>query len=113
MPVAGCTGGHTAEMVRLVKSLGKQYTPRTYVVAETDKLSADKVTKLEEDRGAAKVRESLQARGRPAVLAARVTVNPSPPLVHAVHLVATSAAAAVCAGSARARVCVCVRSDKR
>mmetsp|Transcript_1684 Transcript_1684/g.5909 ORF Transcript_1684/g.5909 Transcript_1684/m.5909 type:complete len:243 (-) Transcript_1684:1814-2542(-) len=45
------SGGHTAEMLRLVGAMDKQkYTPRTYVVAATDRLSAEKAVRLEGDR---------------------------------------------------------------
>lgn len=42
------SGGHTAEMMRLVESLDKtRYTPRAYVVAETDKMSGRKASDYE------------------------------------------------------------------
>ena len=42
------SGGHTAEMLRLVGGMNlHNYTPRVYVVAEGDKLSVDKVEKFE------------------------------------------------------------------
>ena len=42
------SGGHTAEMLRLLGGMNlENYTPRVYVVAEGDKLSVEKVEKLE------------------------------------------------------------------
>ena len=42
------SGGHTAEMLRLLGGMNlKNYTPRVYVVAEGDKMSIDKVEKFE------------------------------------------------------------------
>ena len=42
------SGGHTAEMLRLLGGMIlTNYTPRTYIVAEGDKMSHDKVTKFE------------------------------------------------------------------
>ena len=42
------SGGHTAEMLRLVGGMNlHNYTPRVYVVAEEDKMSVDKVEKFE------------------------------------------------------------------
>ncbi|VDM69061.1 unnamed protein product [Strongylus vulgaris] len=37
------SGGHTTEMLELLKHLGARYTPRWYVVADTDHMSKDKV----------------------------------------------------------------------
>jgi len=42
------SGGHTAEMLRIVKHLNiKNYSPRVYIYAQTDKLSVEKVKDLE------------------------------------------------------------------
>lgn len=42
------SGGHTAEMLRIVKHLDcKNYSPRVYIHAQTDKLSVEKVKALE------------------------------------------------------------------
>jgi beta-1,4-N-acetylglucosaminyltransferase len=42
------SGGHTAEMLRLLGGMNlHNYTPRVYVVAEGDKMSVDKVEKFE------------------------------------------------------------------
>ncbi|KAK2151589.1 hypothetical protein LSH36_358g02066 [Paralvinella palmiformis] len=49
MIIAG-SGGHTAEILKLVSSLGEAYTPRQYVVADTDRMSADKIHAFEKDR---------------------------------------------------------------
>lgn len=43
------SGGHTTEMMNLVSALDKhRYTPRHYVVADSDKLSVEKVKQFEE-----------------------------------------------------------------
>nr|CDJ80963.1 Oligosaccharide biosynthesis protein Alg14 like domain containing protein [Haemonchus contortus] len=44
------SGGHTTEMLELLKHLGSQYTPRCYVVADTDHMSEDKVLNFEKTR---------------------------------------------------------------
>ena len=42
------SGGHTAEMLRLLGGMNlENYTPRVYVIAEGDKMSVDKVEKFE------------------------------------------------------------------
>ena len=42
------SGGHTAEMLRLVGGMSPlNYSPRVYVVAESDKMSAEKVERFE------------------------------------------------------------------
>eukprot|EP01134_Creolimax_fragrantissima_P001568 CFRG1568T1 len=46
------SGGHTAEMVRLLQTLSlDNYTPRTYVLAETDTMSEGKILELERASG--------------------------------------------------------------
>ena len=46
-------GGHTAEMLALVGQLDRDmYSPRTYVVASTDKMGAQKALTAEQDRHA-------------------------------------------------------------
>ena len=40
-------GGHTKEMLTLVSCIGSQYTPRYYIMANTDKMSKDKVKQFE------------------------------------------------------------------
>ncbi|XP_044528022.1 UDP-N-acetylglucosamine transferase subunit ALG14 homolog [Gracilinanus agilis] len=47
--VAG-SGGHTSEILRLLGSLSKDYNPRHYVFADTDKMSAIKIRMFEEKR---------------------------------------------------------------
>ncbi|ESN98671.1 hypothetical protein HELRODRAFT_162122 [Helobdella robusta] len=42
------SGGHTSEMLKLVSKLPIPYHPRTYVLADTDRLSEAKVHALEE-----------------------------------------------------------------
>ena len=45
------SGGHTTEMMKLVTSLPLEtYSPRTYVMAETDRFSEAKVEELEKER---------------------------------------------------------------
>ncbi|XP_006501962.1 UDP-N-acetylglucosamine transferase subunit ALG14 homolog isoform X1 [Mus musculus] len=41
-------GGHTTEILRLVGSLSNAYSPRHYVIAESDEMSAKKIHSLEE-----------------------------------------------------------------
>ncbi|XP_076655047.1 ALG14, UDP-N-acetylglucosaminyltransferase subunit [Halictus rubicundus] len=44
------SGGHTAEMIRILSYLDfKNYSPRTYVHADTDMMSVEKVKELEKD----------------------------------------------------------------
>uniref|UniRef100_A0A3Q2NN89 UDP-N-acetylglucosamine transferase subunit ALG14 n=1 Tax=Fundulus heteroclitus TaxID=8078 RepID=A0A3Q2NN89_FUNHE len=43
-------GGHTTEIMRLMESLSAAYTPRHYVIADTDKMSEDKIVAFEKDR---------------------------------------------------------------
>ncbi|XP_014668421.1 PREDICTED: UDP-N-acetylglucosamine transferase subunit ALG14 homolog [Priapulus caudatus] len=40
-------GGHTTEILRIVSSLGRQYTPKVYISADTDHISQDKIKELE------------------------------------------------------------------
>ncbi|XP_006005759.1 UDP-N-acetylglucosamine transferase subunit ALG14 homolog [Latimeria chalumnae] len=47
--VAG-SGGHTTEILRLLGSLSQSYNPRYYVIADTDKMSEDKICTLEFNR---------------------------------------------------------------
>ncbi|XP_069050202.1 UDP-N-acetylglucosamine transferase subunit ALG14 isoform X2 [Lepisosteus oculatus] len=47
--VAG-SGGHTTEMLRLLESLSQAYVPRHYIIADTDKMSEDKIRFLEASR---------------------------------------------------------------
>ncbi|KAL1006686.1 hypothetical protein UPYG_G00075390 [Umbra pygmaea] len=44
--VAG-SGGHTTEILRLMDSLSQSYSPRHYVIADTDKMSEDKIRTFE------------------------------------------------------------------
>ena len=43
-------GGHTTEMIRLVGALSSYYQPRIYIVAETDKMSAEKIVSFEKTK---------------------------------------------------------------
>ncbi|XP_069007302.1 UDP-N-acetylglucosamine transferase subunit ALG14 [Embiotoca jacksoni] len=47
--VAG-SGGHTTEILRLMGSLSAAYSPRHYVVADTDRMSEDKICSFEKSR---------------------------------------------------------------
>ncbi|XP_059183016.1 UDP-N-acetylglucosamine transferase subunit ALG14 homolog [Centropristis striata] len=47
--VAG-SGGHTTEILRLVESLSAAYSPRHYVIADTDTMSQDKICCFESSR---------------------------------------------------------------
>ncbi|XP_028290172.1 UDP-N-acetylglucosamine transferase subunit ALG14 [Gouania willdenowi] len=47
--VAG-SGGHTSEMLRLMDSLSPSYSPRHYVIADTDRMSEDKICSSERSR---------------------------------------------------------------
>lgn len=52
-------GGHTAEMLQLVKSLDPtKYNPRSYIVADTDILSKEKATVYEQDLNQVKMQKS-------------------------------------------------------
>ncbi|KAK2859285.1 hypothetical protein Q5P01_003905 [Channa striata] len=47
--VAG-SGGHTTEILRLMECLSTAYTPRHYVIAETDKMSEEKICTFESSK---------------------------------------------------------------
>ncbi|XP_014438538.1 UDP-N-acetylglucosamine transferase subunit ALG14 homolog [Tupaia chinensis] len=47
--VAG-SGGHTTEILRLLGSLSSAYSPRHYVIADTDVMSASKINSFERGR---------------------------------------------------------------
>nr|XP_051712195.1 UDP-N-acetylglucosamine transferase subunit ALG14 homolog isoform X1 [Oryctolagus cuniculus] len=47
--VAG-SGGHTTEILRLLESLSSAYSPRHYILADTDEMSAKKINSFELDR---------------------------------------------------------------
>ncbi|XP_055962566.1 UDP-N-acetylglucosamine transferase subunit ALG14 homolog [Sorex fumeus] len=47
--VAG-SGGHTTEILRLLGSLSDAYSPRHYVIADTDKMSIQKINEFEQNR---------------------------------------------------------------
>ena len=46
MAVLG-SGGHTKEMLVLINSLGSKFTPRSYVIADNDRLSIEKVKDMQ------------------------------------------------------------------
>ncbi|XP_026147779.1 UDP-N-acetylglucosamine transferase subunit ALG14 [Mastacembelus armatus] len=47
--VAG-SGGHTMEILRLMECLSAAYTPRYYVIADTDKMSEEKICTFESSK---------------------------------------------------------------
>lgn len=47
-------GGHTTEILRLMESLSAVYTPRHYVIADTDRMSEDKICTFEASRQSSK-----------------------------------------------------------
>lgn len=47
--VAG-SGGHTTEILRLLGSLSNAYSPRHYVIADTDEMSLQKINAFEQNR---------------------------------------------------------------
>ncbi|XP_064625628.1 UDP-N-acetylglucosamine transferase subunit ALG14 homolog [Lineus longissimus] len=49
MIIAG-SGGHTSEILRLRSAMSETYSPREYVVANTDKMSEDKIWSAESER---------------------------------------------------------------
>ncbi|KAG8132665.1 hypothetical protein E2320_010504 [Naja naja] len=46
------SGGHTTEILRLLNSLSKKYSPRHYVLADSDKMSEEKIRSFEQKRAA-------------------------------------------------------------
>lgn len=46
MAVAG-SGGHTTEILRLLEHLSSAYSPRHYIIADTDEMSAQKIRSFE------------------------------------------------------------------
>ncbi|XP_030625446.1 UDP-N-acetylglucosamine transferase subunit ALG14 [Chanos chanos] len=47
MLVVAGSGGHTTEIIRLMGSLSQSYGPRHYVIADTDKMSEEKIRTFE------------------------------------------------------------------
>lgn len=47
--VAG-SGGHTTEILRVTEVLRSSYSPRSYIVAQTDKMSETKINAMEKNR---------------------------------------------------------------
>uniref|UniRef100_A0A452R247 UDP-N-acetylglucosamine transferase subunit ALG14 n=1 Tax=Ursus americanus TaxID=9643 RepID=A0A452R247_URSAM len=47
--VAG-SGGHTTEILRLLENLSNAYSPRHYIIADTDEMSAHKINSFELNR---------------------------------------------------------------
>ncbi|CAO1430830.1 unnamed protein product [Diamesa hyperborea] len=57
------SGGHTTEMLEIVKKLNFQkYTPRLYVVAENDQNSVDKLLAIEKDKSDYKIYPITRSR---------------------------------------------------
>lgn len=44
------SGGHTTEILRLMESLSAAYTPRHYVIADTDRMSEEKICTFESSK---------------------------------------------------------------
>ncbi|XP_022622504.1 UDP-N-acetylglucosamine transferase subunit ALG14 homolog isoform X2 [Seriola dumerili] len=44
------SGGHTTEILRLMDSLSSAYSPRHYVIADTDRMSEEKICSFENSR---------------------------------------------------------------
>ncbi|KAM9337066.1 UDP-N-acetylglucosamine transferase subunit ALG14 [Symphorus nematophorus] len=44
------SGGHTSEILRLMESLSAAYTPRHYVIADTDRMSEEKICTFESSK---------------------------------------------------------------
>ncbi|KXJ10737.1 UDP-N-acetylglucosamine transferase subunit ALG14 homolog [Exaiptasia diaphana] len=57
--VAG-SGGHTTEMLRLMSGLSVMYYPRIYVVADTDKMSKEKIETFENENKLQKADKELK-----------------------------------------------------
>ncbi|KAM4721494.1 UDP-N-acetylglucosamine transferase subunit ALG14 [Rhinophrynus dorsalis] len=57
MAVAG-SGGHTTELLRLLSSLSKSYSPTHYIIAETDKMSEDKIHSFESTKATGMIKPS-------------------------------------------------------
>ncbi|XP_036045182.1 UDP-N-acetylglucosamine transferase subunit ALG14 homolog isoform X3 [Onychomys torridus] len=74
--VAG-SGGHTTEMLRLVGSLSRAYSPRHYVIAESDGMSASKIHSFERSR--AERDSTAEVRSHFCKLQAAHRVPPIPP----------------------------------
>ncbi|TWW71488.1 UDP-N-acetylglucosamine transferase subunit ALG14 -like protein [Takifugu flavidus] len=68
--VAG-SGGHTSEVLRLTGSLSSAFSPRYYVVADTDRMSEEKISTFENSRG-----ESTSQVQRVALLPANCYLHP-------------------------------------
>lgn len=47
------SGGHTTEILRLMEALSAVYTPRHYVIADTDRMGEDKIRTFEASRQSA------------------------------------------------------------
>ncbi|KAE9418754.1 hypothetical protein Angca_003365 [Angiostrongylus cantonensis] len=45
------SGGHTMEMIEMLKTMGPNYNRRCYIIADTDHISKDKVIEFESLRG--------------------------------------------------------------
>lgn len=57
------SGGHTAEMLRIISHLNfKNYSPRVYICAQTDKLSSEKIKDLENGNKDYKIMEIYRSR---------------------------------------------------
>lgn len=50
MSLLSLLGGHTTEIIRLMGALSPFYKPRHYVLADTDKMSEEKIRAFEAER---------------------------------------------------------------
>ncbi|KAM4641536.1 UDP-N-acetylglucosamine transferase subunit ALG14 [Discoglossus pictus] len=53
MLVVAGSGGHTTEILRLLSSLARSYSPTYYIVADTDKMSEEKIHSFENTKATA------------------------------------------------------------
>ncbi|KAG8511051.1 UDP-N-acetylglucosamine transferase subunit ALG14 [Galemys pyrenaicus] len=61
-------GGHTTEILRLLEKLSDAYSPRYYVIADTDKMSEQKIKSFEQNRD----------KGDPSTMSSKYTVHRIP-----------------------------------
>nr|XP_006822049.1 PREDICTED: UDP-N-acetylglucosamine transferase subunit ALG14 homolog [Saccoglossus kowalevskii] len=53
------SGGHTTEMLRLLSGMSNMYSPRVYIIADTDKMSQEKVFRFEQEKNSKEGKEIL------------------------------------------------------
>ncbi|KAK3551401.1 hypothetical protein QTP70_016627 [Hemibagrus guttatus] len=79
--VAG-SGGHTTEIIRLMGSLSQSYTPRHYVIADTDKMSEEKIRAFEASKEKSSTQAQLIDQSYPAMCHVALFFVPSQFTVH-------------------------------